>query len=258
MATKFEVESTKGDIFSFWPEDIVVRPKLNGRYEQPDLQGLIDSILSVGQLQPVKVRREEGKPVLVLGHGRWQAISTINKKELAGNGVRLKIKAVYTELNEADSFIENIHENFYRNQTSPIDDAHNIQLLRKWGKTDEEIGKIYGGKDAAWIAKRAKLALLEPEMQKAMNDGRVKITAAASIAKLSAAQQRDVAKGKDKIKAPKKEKKEGGALPKSQLVEIMENEKTPPIIAAFLKYSFGKFTDEDYETWKADLGVIWK
>ena len=38
------------------PEELDIFPELNGRHELPDIQWLIDSILSVGQIQPVLIR----------------------------------------------------------------------------------------------------------------------------------------------------------------------------------------------------------
>lgn len=75
MAVDFKVECKRTSEYGFAPQDIVVKPKLNGRHELPNIQWLIDDILDKGQLQPCVIRNEAGKPVLVAGFSRWRAVS---------------------------------------------------------------------------------------------------------------------------------------------------------------------------------------
>ncbi len=234
MAVDFKAKFTRTSEYGFAPQDIVVKPKLNGRHELPDIQWLIDDIVDKGQLQPCVIRNEAGKPVLVAGFSRWRAISEINKKHLAP--VQLSVRCCYSRCNEQEGFIANISENRVRNATTPLDDAHNISMLQKWGKTDEEIAGIYKA-SAAWVKKTAKLVTLEPEAQKAVNEGRLKPTAAAEIAKLTAEQQREAVKGEGKVKAPEKEKSDKPTS--KQLRDLMTDSNTPEGIAALLKWILG-------------------
>jgi hypothetical protein len=57
---------------------LVVDPKMNGRYELPDIGWIVDSILRHGQLQPVTIRRTASKPVLVAGFSRWHPHRLVN------------------------------------------------------------------------------------------------------------------------------------------------------------------------------------
>jgi ParB family chromosome partitioning protein len=194
MAVDFKVEHTRTSEYLFLPEDITIDPKLNGRYDAPDITELKASILEHGQLQPVAVRNDGGKPVLVMGFSRWTAISEINKDiRKSGEGDPIKIRAVYVRLNEQDGFIANWEENRRRNATTPLDDAHHFAQLEKWGRTEDEIaGRLHVSVSTV----RARLALVgaTKEVQEAVHDGRLKPTAAVKIAKLAAEQQRAAVK----------------------------------------------------------------
>ncbi len=196
MAAKFEVNSTKGDLFQFDPCDVIVKAKLNGRHELPDIEWLIEDIVKNGQIQPVIVRREEGKPVLVLGYSRWRAVREINKRGLTPAPV--KLKCVFSQCSEMEGFLMNLSENLVRNRTSDLDDAHNVRLLEKWGQTHAEIAAVYK-KSESWVKKCLKIASCEPEVLKAVGDGRLKLSAVAAIAKLSSDDQREKVKGEGKV-----------------------------------------------------------
>ncbi len=189
MAVDFKVQHNRSSEYRFAPEDIVIKPELNGRHDLPDIEWLISSILTQGQLQPVPIRSESGAPVLVAGFSRWRAVIEINKRKLAP--VPLTLRCTYFKGSEFDGFIANIAENKARNDTTPLDDASNMAKLEKWGQTVEQIAAIYHQKPE-WVKRRMELVNLEPEAQAAVKDGRLKPTAAAAIAKLSAAKQRTV------------------------------------------------------------------
>lgn len=204
MAVQFTTkEDSRTSEYRFKPEDLVIKPELNGRYELPNITWLIQSIKDRGQQTPVVIRSDGGKPTLVFGYSRWRAISEINKA-LSEGEKPLTIRCVYSRVNELDGFIDNIHENRVRNPNTPIDDAHNIAKLEKWGQTFEQIAAIYH-EDTNWVKGRLALISLEPEAQAAVREGRLKVTAAKAISKLSAAQQRAVvakAGAKGKVKLP--------------------------------------------------------
>lgn len=230
MPAKFDVVMTRDAMYKCSPEQIEVRPELNGRQEKPDIEWLIADILKQGQLQPVGIWNDNGSPVLSYGFSRWRALSEINKRKLTPN--RLQIKCVFVKCNEQGAFIRNISENRMRNPTSPIDDAHNIQRLFDWEMDEKKVAEIYFPtaatedelKDAVkWVRERVNLIKLTPEAEKRMRDGGLNETAAQAISKLSAAQQKEflknnpgLIKAKDvKASAPKSNRgrKPGEAKP---------------------------------------------
>lgn len=178
--------------YTFDPADIVIKPDLNGRHDHPDLTELRQSIEENGQLEPVVVRSESGKPVLIMGFSRWQAICAINKGRKPAD--RMKIKAVFADVNERDGLILNYEENRRRNQTTPLDDGYLFARLEKRALTIPEIAARLH-LEPTFIKRRLKLIAAEPEVQAAVASGRLKPTAAIKIAKLSSEVQREAVKG---------------------------------------------------------------
>jgi ParB-like chromosome segregation protein Spo0J len=216
MAVTFDVESTRSSVYFFAPEDITIKPELNGRHDLPDIEWLIADIARRGQVVPVSIRKDGGKPVLVAGHSRWRACVEINKRHLTS--VPVKLACTYFMGNERDGFMASISENRFRNTTTPMDDSYNIGKLMKWGQAEKDIATIYfpnqtaeeAKKNVAWVKSRAKLLNLSPEVQDAVSAGTVKPTAAAHLATLSAEQQRKAMKGEKptKIKSKRPSHKE--------------------------------------------------
>jgi len=204
MAVEFNVKATRGTIYEFYPDEIEVREELNGRQDKPDIEWLIADIISQGQIQPCGVWSDGGTPVLSYGFSRWRALSEINRRKLTPEA--MKLKCSYFKTNEQGAFVRNISENRMRNETTPIDDAHNIQRLVGWGLTETRIAAIYFPTAATeaelveavkWINDRLKLISLSPEAEIAVKSGRIKKESAAqAIAKLKSSQQKALLKSK--------------------------------------------------------------
>jgi len=225
VAVEFNSETVKraGALYCDYPENILIDPVLNGRHEHTDIESLAADIEANGQNTPVILRKDDqGRPVLVAGHRRWRAVSLLNerspeqKRKLVGN---------YFSLTEAEALAMAVSENRFRQDVSPIDDASNIKIFRKrFGLADEDIAKIYfpGAKTEAdkatalrFIEQRASLIELAPEAAQAVRDGRMKVTAAVALAKLSKDQQRArvAIPGKVKVADVKPVKKADTSVP---------------------------------------------
>ena len=192
MAVEFDVKGTRTSEYLFAPEQLEIDPSLNGRHELPDIQWIVESILTHGQLQPVTIRRSGGKPVLVAGFSRWRAISEINKKKLAEKPLALRCS--YTQLTEKQAFLANIEENRVRNATTQMDDAYNLQrLINVYQMTPAEAADAYRA-SMSWV--KGRLALIEatPEVEKQIRAGKIRGPAAKAVAKLSKEHQTKLAK----------------------------------------------------------------
>ena len=247
MSAKFDCETKKGETFSFWPEDIIIKPHLNGRVDSPDIEDLIQDILTHGQLQNCIIRKESGKPVLGAGFNRWRAISIINKEKRALPGlphVPLKLKCYYADASELDVFLMNISENEKRTQTTDLDKAHNCKLLAQWEVPTERIAAIYR-RPESWVKKMLKIASCEPEVLKAVKSGRLKMTAAAAIAKLSSEQQREKVKGEGKIAVENPKKKADPEIDlQARIVALSTDGAVPLEFGLFLKAILGTVSVE--------------
>jgi ParB/RepB/Spo0J family partition protein len=217
MAVQFAVEHKRTSEYRFYPEDITIKPDLNGRHEKPEIDWLITDILAHGQHTPVVIRNDGGAAVLVAGFSRWRAISEINKRGLAP--IKLQVRCTYVQCSESEAFLINISENRFRNPATPLDDAHNIKrLLNIYQMTDEQIAGVYFPTAKTeielkaarkFVKDRVALISLSAEAEAAVRSGRVKESAAVAIAKLSQAQQHEVLKKEGDI--DRKDLKPAGA-----------------------------------------------
>ena len=233
MAVDFKPKHSRTSEYRFYPEDIVVKPSLNGRYDKPDIEALIQDILVNGQHTPVVIRNDGGKPVLCAGYSRYRAVSEINRRKLLGDQIQLR--CTYSQCSESEGFLAAISENRVRNSTTELDDAHNIaRLMKVYAKTEDEVAAIYfpGSSKAdeptpkenlRWIRKRLSLVNLTPAAEKAMREGTLKGSAAIAISKLDQEHQDKALKEKTKP-APKAAKKPSL---KAQLAEAIEAGMTP-------------------------------
>lgn len=247
MAVQFIAKHSRTSEYRFYPEDITIKPELNGRYEKPDIERLITDILTHGQHTPVVIRNDGGSPVLVAGFSRWRAISEINKRGLAA--MKMQIRCTYVQCNEAEAFFLNISENRFRNEVTPLDDAHNIKrLINIYQMTDEQVagvyfptakteGEIKGARK--FVKDRIALISLSAEAEAAVRSGRVKESAAVAIAKLSQAQQHEVLKKEGDIE--RKDLKPAKApKPVTRDLELMRR------VTAALEDVAGMLADEEY------------
>ena len=199
MAVAFSTEiSRAGALYVDYPENLLVVPELNGRHEHTDVEDLAADIAKNGQTTPVVIRKDDaGRPVLVFGHRRWRALCLLNSRNPEQ---RRKITCNYLPLTESQAFALAISENRFRKDVSPIDDAANIQtLMQRFGYSEQDIAGIYfpqaksdSEKESAvrFVRQRASLIELAPEAAQAVRDGKVKLTAAVALSKLTKDQQR--------------------------------------------------------------------
>jgi ParB-like nuclease domain len=199
MAVDFKVEHTRTSEYLFLPQDITFKPELNGRTELPDIEWIVKSFLERGQIQPILVSSDGGVPVLRAGFSRWRAAVEINKRKLTP--VPFKLRCVYLKASEQEGFLANIAENLERNNTTAIDDAHNMARMERYGMTIEQIAEFYHPKDelgrlmgkiesVKWAKDRMAMITLSPESVNALRSGKIRPNAVSALAKLSEEQQR--------------------------------------------------------------------
>jgi ParB/RepB/Spo0J family partition protein len=222
MAVSFSSDTIKRTTtqWSDFPRNIDLDPELNGRHEprtEEEIRAFAADILANGQLTPVKIRKgDNGRPLLVFGHGRWEAVNWLNS-----NGhPEYRLQGTFEDLNDHEAFLQAISENRVRKDVSPIDDATNIKKLKqRFNMSIEDIAKVYFPlattdadlkKAIHFVQQREALIGLAPEAEKAVRSGQIKITAAVKLSKLSKDAQRQrlkesegrAVKGKD-IAPPK-------------------------------------------------------
>jgi len=64
-------------------------------------------------------------------------------------------------------------ENVQREGLSPVEEAHQIADHAEMGRTNDEIGQIFGGRSASWVSNRKGLLKLPQKVQMAVHEGRL-------------------------------------------------------------------------------------
>ncbi len=133
-------------------------------FDQEKLEVLAQSIKDHGVVQPILVRKEGQRYVIVAGERRWRA------SKLAG----LKtIPVVVKELSSREVMEIALIENLQREDLNPIEEAEAYQkLMEEFELTQEEVARVVG-KSRAAIANSVRLLNLATSVKEMISDGRL-------------------------------------------------------------------------------------
>jgi len=133
-------------------------------FDQERLQALAESIKEHGVVQPIIVKQEGSRYVIVAGERRWRA------SKLAG----LKtIPVVVKDLSSRQVMEIALIENLQREDLNPIEEAEAYKkLMDDYNMTQEDVSKLVG-KSRASIANSVRLLTLAKEIQDMLVDGRL-------------------------------------------------------------------------------------
>lgn len=125
-------------------------------FSEDELSGLSESIKENGLLQPVTVRKEGGRYILIAGERRLRAT------KLAG---LTEISAILSDFTPEDSAVLALLENIQRQNLNIFEQANAIaNLLREWKITQEEAAKRLG-MSQSYLANKLRLLKLTPGEQ---------------------------------------------------------------------------------------------
>lgn len=152
---------------------VVVDKGFNNRRQLGDLVELAASIKSVGLLQPLLVRRDNGTFHLIAGERRLAASKLAGKKDI-------EVKVV--DQDEKERLESLLVENLHRLDIDPLDEADGYRRLTELGLKQAEIAKKVG-RSEAHISKRLALTGLSALASKLLSAGTIPIDAAIGLAK---------------------------------------------------------------------------
>jgi ParB/RepB/Spo0J family partition protein len=152
---------------------VVVDKGFNNRKELGGLEELAASIKSVGLLQPLLVRRDNGSFHLIAGERRLAASKLAGRKD-----VEVKI----VDQDERQRLESLLVENLMRLDIDPLEEAAGYRRLVDLGLTQAEVAKKIG-RSEAHISKRLALIGLSPLASKLLSAGKIPIEAAIALAK---------------------------------------------------------------------------
>ena len=136
-------------------------------FDEDALADLTASIAEKGIIQPLIVRRKvttSGQYEIVAGERRWRAAQRTQLHE---------VPVIIREFNDVEVLEVAIIENIQRSDLNAIDEAAGYkQLMEKFGRTQEEMGKALG-KSRSHIANAVRLLTLPNAVQSLLADGRL-------------------------------------------------------------------------------------
>ncbi len=138
------------------------QPRRN--FSADKLKELADSIRTSGVVQPVLLRRANGRYQLIAGERRWRAARQ------AGLTV---VPAVVREIGDRDALELALTENLLREDLIPLEAAEGYSALqKKHGLSHEEIAE-HLGLDRSTVTNTLRLLRLPPEVQQMITEGAI-------------------------------------------------------------------------------------
>ena len=136
-------------------------------FDDQAMEDLTASIAEKGVIQPLIVRRKpsaNGEYEIVAGERRWRASQRAQLHQ---------VPVIIREFTDVEVLEVAIIENIQRSDLNAIDEAAGYkQLMEKFGRTQEEMGKALG-KSRSHIANSVRLLSLPNSVQNLLADGRL-------------------------------------------------------------------------------------
>ena len=159
--------------------DLIVPSPRQPRVEFPadHLHELVESIRERGIIQPLIVRKVDGKYELIAGERRWRAARELGLAEAP---------VIVREATDREVIELALIENLQRESLNPIEEATGYQQLsRDFGLTQEDISKRVG-KSRASVANAMRLLDLDPDVQSLLKHDRISVGHAKVLLSLKA------------------------------------------------------------------------
>lgn len=131
-------------------------------FDSAKLEELAASIRARGIVQPILVRREEGRYCIIAGERRWRAAQLAGLKE---------VPAIVRDASKREAFEIALIENLQREDLNPIEEAEGYKrLIEEFGQTQESVASRVG-KDRSSVANSLRLLNLPAQIKASLIDG---------------------------------------------------------------------------------------
>jgi ParB family chromosome partitioning protein len=129
------------------------------RFDETEMQALVNSVQEKGVLQPLLVRRDKNDAAryeIIAGERRWRAAKAVGLQD---------VPVVIKELSDRDVLEVALIENVQRQDLSAIEEADGYQkLINEFGHTQDELARVIG-KSRSHIANMLRLLKLPVSVQ---------------------------------------------------------------------------------------------
>jgi len=161
------LSNNKDRIVELEIETIIPNPdQPRTHFDELDLNGLSESIKSVGLIQPIIVRKVDEKYVVIAGERRLRA------SKMAGFSI---IRAIIVEASEEENLTLALIENIQRANLDPIEEARAYKALINRFKLKQQEVAAKVGKERTTVSNSLRLLNLPDDIQNALSDGAISV-----------------------------------------------------------------------------------
>ena len=156
------------------PIDQIEPPSLNMRtsLDEDKLEQLADSIKTIGLLQPIVLIRRGDKFFIVAGFRRYLAHKRLQRHTILSRIINASDTAAY---------MATWHENTFREDTNPLDDALYLSRLSKLlNATQQQLAKMLG-KSQQWVSQRLNILNWPEPLQQALEENKISFSVAREL-----------------------------------------------------------------------------
>ena len=142
------------------------------RFSNEGIKELSDSIASKGLIQPIVVRKHNGKFQVVVGERRLRAVKILGWKY---------VDVVVVDVEDKDLLQMALIENLQREDINPVEMARAYRRLsEEFGMKQEEIAEVVG-KNRATVANVMRILKLPDEVQELIEEGKIGLSQAKEL-----------------------------------------------------------------------------
>jgi len=168
--------NTQTDITEVSIDDLVLPKHEVREYTQREkLEELARSIREIGILEPLLVEKTKNKYTIIAGTRRFLAAQMADLKVLP---------CIVVKFSPQKRDLAKIHENYMREDISPVDLALYLKYLKdRWDYKTEELGALFG-RSGAWVSAQLRLLKCDREIQAAVDTHQIDVTSGLAISSL--------------------------------------------------------------------------
>jgi ParB-like chromosome segregation protein Spo0J len=201
---KLKINMKKAELKYIPINEIIVQPQVRTIFDEEPMIQLAESVHSKGVLQPIAVNQVKDKLYLICGERRYRAQNLVIKgftntkgEKITGDASRNFIPAtIYADLLPDEVLQMQIIENLHRKDVHPMEEAIAFKRMMTDNNFDiVEISKRVT-RSIKYVGARIKLTSLIPEFQKVFYAGRMSMTTAHELCKVSEDGQKTIYAGK--------------------------------------------------------------
>jgi ParB family chromosome partitioning protein len=176
---KSAINAPRGNLFYLPPEDLHLvtkegDPLYDERVNMPLPESLIRSIQVRGVIEPVVVRKDGERVVVVDGRQRVRAAREANKRLEREGAETIRVPVILKKADDAEAASVMVLLNEIRFADSVITKAKKAKRLADLGRSEDELAEVFGVSKST-IANWMALLDLAPKAQAAVESGTVRV-----------------------------------------------------------------------------------